>query len=57
MNANIILSPDWMSACSVTPSNNEPGLEDPSLSVIASLPAGNYWSPNKGMGVTYPMCH
>ena len=45
----IVLGPDWMSACSVTPCSDGPGLEDPTPAIVGSLPAGHYWTPSEGM--------
>ena len=46
--AEIVLGSDWMSACSATTCNDSAGLEDPTVPIIGSLPAGHYWSPNDG---------
>lgn len=49
----VILGSDWISVCSVTFCEDGSGLEDPSMSVISSLPIGNYWSPNSGVNIVY----
>lgn len=49
--AEIVLGPDWMTACSVILHDDGAELEDPVATVLASLPAGNLWSPNDGMSV------
>jgi len=52
-NTEIILGSDWISSCSAVPCNDGSGLEDPTLSVMGSLPAGHYWSPSEGMGTQH----
>jgi len=44
---DIVLGSDWISATGSVFCDNGPGLLDPSQSVIASLPDGYYWSPNR----------
>jgi hypothetical protein len=51
---DIVLGSDWMSATGSVFCDNGPGLVDPPQSVVASLPDGYYWSPNKGEIVFRP---
>ncbi|KAF9648364.1 hypothetical protein BDM02DRAFT_2301750 [Thelephora ganbajun] len=44
--AGVILGPDWISACSAAPCDDWSELEGPTLSIVSSLPAGNYWTAN-----------
>ena len=49
--ADIILGVGWTSTCSVEFRDDQSGLEDPSHTVILSLPAGHYWRLNYGVSV------
>jgi len=51
-NAEVVLGSDWISACSATLCDDRVKLEDPTEALIASLPAGHYWSSDNGMLVT-----
>ena len=49
----IILGSDWISTCSVTLCDDKAELEDLTETLVASLPAGHYWSPGDGTLVAY----
>ena len=51
--SDIILGSDWVSATGATFCSGDPGILDPSQSVIASLPGGHHWSPNEGETTLY----
>lgn len=46
--SDVVLGWNWMSATGSVFCDNSSTLLDPPQSVIASLPNGYYWSPNKG---------
>ena len=46
--SEVILSSDWMSACSAALCDDALGLVDPPNPVVTLLPPGNYWSQNEG---------
>jgi len=47
--AEVILGPDWFSACSPALCGNGSDLEDPAPATVSSLPAGHYWTLSDGM--------
>jgi len=51
-NTEVVLGSDWISACSATLCDDGVKLEDPTEALVASLPAGHYWSPGNGTFVT-----
>jgi hypothetical protein len=46
--AEIVLSPDRIPTCSVTLCDDGVKLEDSAEALVASLPAGHYWSLSNG---------
>jgi hypothetical protein len=55
-NADITLGSDWISTSSAVFCDDGLGLEDPAQSIISSLPAGYYWSPNDGTSTIHQHC-
>jgi len=48
----IVLGSEWLTACSAVLCDDGSRLEDPTPSVISSLPAGHYWNPSNGTTAT-----